>query len=366
MNKKYKLYLIINYFFIMVKYSKRMMSSITKNKYNRNTKSKSKSKLRKSIKKYVRKTMKKTMKKKYQKGGDTNCCQDEHDIKVVNIHGRSSEDLYKLPSGVKIITINNVGDVCPLYYKVKETISRFYLSGNTIFEDNDETKTLTDAGRSLTYELSRIGDFKINFTLHKPNDVMNNICFSNFTGSGCGGREKNQCSIDCINLKTKDIKENCTYEIVNPTPCGITEDNIVKVHSTSKPELNGKLGIISSILESNLKKFTDIRYRVILLDDLDKKVKKVKSYSLKSVNLTFDFDEEDIKGYPEKYNLKPQKMENFTLDNLVSVNGKGTYVVMACRKYSQDYDNVARIASGPMNLTNKLIQSFKQKKLLNE
>ena len=123
--------------------------------------------------------------------------------KIIRSHGLVINDSFKIPENVSIITVTELGNTCPLSQRIDSEIYKFYLAGNTIFENNDNSNILTENGKLLQNSMAGI----ILFKNHVGPCTVNNLMLD-FKQSFCSTSEGIPCAIDCITKKNNKISAN--------------------------------------------------------------------------------------------------------------------------------------------------------------
>lgn len=126
--------------------------------------------------------------------------------KIIKAHGALTGEQFLIYEGVRIITVVNVGELCPLSEIIETNLTHFYERGYTLFTDNDTTNILTENGShflSWANTYLRFGDgdgdtYQIRNHVGTASGLIVNDSKLSFIGAGCG---REACSINCINKK---------------------------------------------------------------------------------------------------------------------------------------------------------------------
>jgi hypothetical protein len=180
---------------------------------------------------------------------------------IIRSHGKIIKEQFDIPKNVNIITLKELGNKCPLNPYMDMEIFNFYESGNTIFEDNDKSYTLTYNGKRLQDRLNNFGGnvkfedndnssskpnrrnlYSIIFKNHVGPIKVNNFEL-NFTGIGCTTTLNPNCAIDCINNKNGTITTSR-----NIIPKWHTKRGLINVENIKLNELIGYNGYNSSYI----------------------------------------------------------------------------------------------------------------------
>ena len=120
--------------------------------------------------------------------------------KIIRSHGSVIDDPFQIPENVNIITVTELGNTCPLSQKIDSRIFDFYSDGNTIFENNDNSNSLTENGKLLQNSMTG----SVLFKNHVGPCTVNNLMLD-FKQSFCSKSIGIPCAIDCITKKNDII-----------------------------------------------------------------------------------------------------------------------------------------------------------------
>ncbi len=143
---------------------------------------------------------------------ETSKCESdaEKSVKIIAAHGSLIPyRFFKIPTGVKIITLSptNVCINAPPDINDVEPIMKHYINGNTIFQNDDNTKKLESSMDPVINYYRRLGErvynsvniYNFQYGLHLPGELFNETTIQ-LRGDGCERRESGgfNCSIICL------------------------------------------------------------------------------------------------------------------------------------------------------------------------
>lgn len=160
------------------------------------------------------------------------------EVKLIDAHGTIiTDNWFLIPEGVKIITFSTMGTCVsgPLDKSHLEPILELYLSGGSLFKDDDEkekekTKEFYETVTSFhNREIEGGGNYKYDYKLHKENTIFPETkIFFDGPGSGCG---KNDVDVNCaivsfnkLTCRSLTDTEKLKDEIVHFIPNSINQD----------------------------------------------------------------------------------------------------------------------------------------------
>ena len=143
---------------------------------------------------------------------ETSKCKSDADksLKIIAAHGSLMPyRFFKIPDGVKIITLSptNVCINAPPDINHVEPIMKHYIDGNTIFQNDDNTKKLEPSMEPVMNYYRKLGErvynseniYNFQYGLHLPGELFNETKVQ-LSGEGCEKRDSGgfNCSIICL------------------------------------------------------------------------------------------------------------------------------------------------------------------------
>jgi hypothetical protein len=143
---------------------------------------------------------------------ETSKCKGDADksLKIIAAHGSLIPyRFFKIPEGVKIITLSptNVCINAPPDINDVEPIMKHYIDGNTIFQNDDNTKKLEPSMDTVMNYYRKLGErvydseniYNFQYGLHLPGELFNETKVQ-LSGEGCEKRDSGgfNCSIICL------------------------------------------------------------------------------------------------------------------------------------------------------------------------
>ena len=159
-------------------------------------------------------------------------------VKLIDAHGTIlTGNWFLIPEGVKIITFSTMGKCVsgPIDKSHLEPILELYLSGGSLFKDDDElekekTKEFYETIASFhNRQMEQGGNYKYDYKLHKENTIFPETrIFFDGPGSGCG---KNDVDVNCAVITFNKLTcrgltdtERLENEIVHFIPDSVNQD----------------------------------------------------------------------------------------------------------------------------------------------
>lgn len=290
---------------------------------------------------------------------DRGCCHDT-EVKIVNLHGELNSNMYVVPSGVEIITLVNSGDPIVLNINLVTYFEDFLKNKGPLFVGN--TRNLTQSGieleRLLNFEISILHEnpSKIQIRRNLPGDVINNQIFKS-VGDYCddeifiltpvtkrlGTNTDHIQGVQGINEGLlKNLYPSDSYLApedrihTNRKNCSITclnGKNFDVVDVACKPDTPDLPITISQHITYNFtngRKGQIVPYPNIDFESADQQYKTLSNFITNREEIYYyvKYDDED-----KEYAYLPASSIEvaYNLDSLVNKNGKGTYILLACR-----------------------------------
>jgi len=158
---------------------------------------------------------------------DTSKCKGDADksLKIIAAHGSLIPyRFFKIPEGVKIITLSST-NVCinaPPDINDVEPIMKHYIDGNTIFQNDDNTKKLEPSMDTVMNYYRRLGEraynsvniYNFQYGLHLPGELFNETTIQ-LSGEGCErtGTGGFNCSIICLQKGSRNYGDYHHFKV---------------------------------------------------------------------------------------------------------------------------------------------------------
>ncbi len=146
-------------------------------------------------------------------------------VKIIAAHGSLIPyRFFKIPDGVKIITLSST-NVCinaPPDINDVEPIMKHYINGNTIFQNDDNTKKLESSMNPVMNYYKRLGKrvynsvnvYNFQYGLHLPGELFNETTIQ-LSGEGCErtGTGGFNCSIICLQKGSRNYGDYHHFKV---------------------------------------------------------------------------------------------------------------------------------------------------------
>ena len=157
----------------------------------------------------------------------TSKCTSDADksLKIIAAHGSLMPyRFFKIPAGVKIITLSptNVCINAPPDINDVEPIMKHYIDGNTIFQNDDNTKKLEQSMDTIMNYYRRLGErvynsgniYNFQYGLHLPGELFNETKIQ-LSGEGCERRDSGgfNCSIICLQKGSRNYEDYHHFKV---------------------------------------------------------------------------------------------------------------------------------------------------------